>query len=170
MTKSVSPHLTDDDFAECIDGTTPAPAIAAHLAGCDLCREELAVFLTSVDTFRGAALEWSRSQPVGSPRADLLRHSPSLFSPGLRWAVAAIFLLGVSIPAVLHHERRDLPVNPQAALAAPEDSPAQIAQDDRLMESVNVALEKTDPSPFREYGLARGHQSKSTSGLEPIIR
>lgn len=170
MTKSVSPHLTDDDFAGCLAGTTPAPAIAAHLASCDLCREELAVFLTSVDTFSDATLEWSRSQPVGSPRTELLRHIPSLFSPGLRWGLAGILLVGVSIPAVLHYERRDLRVNPQAALAGPEDTPAQIAQDNRLMESVNVALESTDPSPFREYGLAPGHQTKSTSGSEPIIR
>jgi hypothetical protein len=170
MINTVSPHLTDNEFAECLNGTTPTPGIAAHLASCDLCREELTVFLTSVDSLSGAALEWSRSQPVGSPRADLLRHSPSLFSPSLRWAVAAILLLGVSIPAVLHHERRDFPVSPQAALSAPEDSPAQIARDNQLMKSVNIALENTDPSPFSEYGLAQGHLRKSTSGSEPIVR
>jgi hypothetical protein len=165
MTTSTSQHLTEDQFAELLSGGTPAPAVAAHLGMCDLCREELNMFLTSVDSLGKAAIEWSRSQPVAHPRTTLWKRDRFIFSPQLGWAIAGALLLAIGVPAMLHDRRPTASSRGEAAIAASEDSPAQIAQDNRLMESVDSALQSTDPSPFREYGLQTGPQR-----IRPLVR
>ena len=163
MTIPESRHLTDEEFAESLSDAQPSPAVAAHLAMCALCRGELNVFLSSVDSFGSAALGWSKSQQVLSPRAAVSYRVRSSFSPQFGWAVACTLALIFSLLTVRHHGRGAMPSTGQAALVAPEDSPAQIAKDNRLMESVNVALETTEPSPFREYDLKSGLPKHSTS-------
>ena len=142
-------HLTDEQFAECLTATAPVPAIQAHLAQCDQCRTELGVFLSSMDDFSAAALDWSKSQLALNPRAKLARPQQPMVAP-LRWALAAALIAAVGVPVAMHHERV---VNVAVAEAPAEDSPAQIAQDNNLLRSVDVALGESDPSPYREYGL-----------------
>ena len=142
-------HLTDDQFAECLTAAAPEPAIQSHLAQCDECRTELGVFLAAMDDFSAAALGWSKSQPVVSPRARWLRTQQPLVAP-LRWALAAALIAAVGVPVAMHRERV---VNVAVNEAPAEDSPAQIAQDNNLLRSVDVALGESDPSPYQEYGL-----------------
>ena len=149
-------HLTDEQFAECLSGEPPSRETQSHLATCDACRGEVEIFYGAVGDFSEAALDWSKSQPSVSPRAVASR--PSMAAP-LRWALAAVLLLAVGVPAALHREHAETE-------SAPGDSPAQIAQDNTLLQSVDVALADSDPSPFREYGIADTPQKNSKSRLE----
>jgi len=145
-------HLTDDQFAECLTAAAPEPAIQSHLAQCDECRTELGVFLAAMADFSAAALDWSKSQPVVSPRARWLRTQQPLVAP-LRWALAAALIAAVGVPLAMHHERAKWGGNLALVEAEAEDSPAQIAQDNNLLRQVDVALGESDPSPYQEYGL-----------------
>jgi len=154
-------HLTDAQFAECLTAEFPEPGIQSHLAQCDACRAELGVFMASMDSFSEAAMDWSRAQPVISPRAKMVHTRPTMATP-LRWAVAAALIAAVGVPVAVYHERETVDAGLVADLGAgrlatanlTEDSPAQIAQDNQLLQSVDQALAASDPSPMQEYGLA----------------
>lgn len=159
-------HLTDAQFSECLTAAAPVPAIQAHLAQCDECRMELGVFLASMDDFSAAAMEWSKAQPVVSPRAKIAR-TATLAAP-LRWAVAAALIAAVGVPVAVRHERQGAAVVAGIDSDA-GDSAAQIAQDNRLLESVDVALGQNDPSPFEEYRLddsTKGSRARTQSRIE----
>ena len=79
------------------------------------------------------------------------------------WALTAAVLLAVAVPQ-WQHRKAMLIEDETAQIAAPQDSASQIAQDDKLMQSVYVALAPQDPSPFQEYQLTDGHQSRRASG------
>jgi predicted anti-sigma-YlaC factor YlaD len=149
-------HLTDAEFSECLTAALPEPAIQAHLAECDACRTELSSFMAAMDDFGSAAMDWSRAQPVPSVRAKITKTQPGSVAP-LRWALAAALIAAVGVPVAVHRERETAPA---AAEVDAGDSAAQIAQDNRLLESVNVALADSDPSPLSEYGL----DSKTRAG------
>jgi anti-sigma factor RsiW len=163
MTPLTSQHLTDDQFAQCLTGEFPDHETQAHLAACDACSAELNLFRASVDEFSDLALGWSKAQPMLAPRGqDLLAARGSGHWPGhLGWALAAACVLAVGVPLTIHQH--------QAAPLADDDTPAQIAQDNNLMQSVNVALATTDPSPFSEYRLADAPQKNAKGRPESRI-
>ena len=149
MNEHKTQHLSNEQFAECLTAEYPQPAVQSHLAGCDACREELGVFMASVDDFSHAALGWSRAKQE-TPRLALKAARRSLFQP-VQWALACVLALAVGVPVALHidHDRAIT----SAGNAASDDSDAQIAQDNRLMQSVDGALDQNDPSPYQEYHL-----------------
>ena len=69
--KSLHPaaHLNDDQFTGCAIGLEPDAIVSRHLAQCELCRNELAAFGSSVESFNRATQSWSESQPVPSLQA-----------------------------------------------------------------------------------------------------
>jgi hypothetical protein len=180
MTTPSQQHLTDDQFAACLAGESPTADVRAHLAACDLCREEASLFFSSVESLDKTTLAWSKDQPSVSPRAHVFQPARSFLAPSVRWvAVAALAL--VSVAVLLQRDYRDYRsyrTTPDAAVAtasAPSDSAAQIAQDNKLLASVNMALAGTEPSPFSEYGLetggsADGHEKTSKSRRESRIQ
>jgi anti-sigma factor RsiW len=153
--------LTDDQFAECLGGEYPSPETQAHLACCEACRAEMNLFRGSVDDFSTAAMGWSKSQPVISPRTQAATGArsprPAFRYAPLGWAMAAAVALAVGVPLAVHHQHADVTAN----VTAEDDSPAQIAQDNSLLQSVNVALGSADPSPLSEYRLTETKTSKS---------
>jgi hypothetical protein len=167
-------HLTDEQFMECVIDA-PDAASHAHLAGCEQCREELALFSKSVSDFSLATLNWSEAQPSVSLRASARHRRPAFVAAG--WALATAVVLAVALPAVWHRERPAAPASaagvPVAApvpaarepitVASTEDSPAQIAEDNRMMQSVNLAIGVSEPSPIREYRLQAVHHTGARS-------
>jgi hypothetical protein len=147
---SQSQHLNDDQFAECLTAEYPQPVVQAHLAGCDRCREELGVFMASMDDFSHAALGWSRAKQE-IPRTGFKPVRRSFLQP-LQWALACVLALAVGVPVAVHLDRTDA-ASPSVNSADAGDSAAQIAQDNRLMQSVDLALGQSDPSPYQEYHL-----------------
>ena len=49
------------------------------------------------------------------------------------------------------------------AVASASDSPAEIAQDNALMQSVNLALGANEPSPLDEFNLSAGAGSPAAA-------
>ena len=148
----MGPHLNDEQFAECVLLTID-PECANHLAVCERCREELETFTASVDAFNQASMAWSEAQPSVSLRGRAeSRARREAFVPA-GWVLAAAAVVAIAVP-VMNHEQRGSQSRDAVASVSQDDSTAQIADDDRLMRSVNVALAANEPSPLSEYGLS----------------
>jgi hypothetical protein len=152
-------HLNDDQFSEYLMGEEPTAEVTAHLAQCEACREEMAGFDLSVDSFNQTTLAWSESRPaagLGSAGGQRWLQRP-IFAASA-WALAACMMLAAGVFAVLHHEQSERPAD-IASIASPtmgntvQDSEAQIAQDNKLLMDVDMALRSGDRSPVQEYGL-----------------
>jgi hypothetical protein len=169
MTARAHQHLTDDQFAACMAGETPSPEILGHLAVCDRCRVETEVFLASVQSLEKTTLDWSRAQPAVSPRARVSLRARGFMLHPVRWVATAALVL-VAVAAMLHRDYRATGSAAVAVLSTPADSEVQIAQDNKLLESVNLALADTEPSPFSEYGLSDEPGKRSKSSRESRIQ
>ncbi|HEY5330067.1 MAG TPA: hypothetical protein VIJ79_09300 [Acidobacteriaceae bacterium] len=170
MSSIPSGHLTDEQFAECVAGcavVAPGPESEAHLRECAQCREELARFSASMDDFGRAAFGWSETQPAVSLRAMARPQSGRSWLAPAGWAVAAAVLLAAGLPMAIHHDRQPVAPAEAAAVDGPDDSDAQIAEDNQLMRSVNMAIGDNDSSALRGYGLETGRRArpKTVSGL-----
>jgi hypothetical protein len=159
----VTKHLSDEQFAECLTGEIPSAATRAHLATCEACRTEMELFTGSVKRFDAATMDWSRKQPV--PKLVEGKRRLSVVAP-LGWALATACALVLSMPTWMH---KVLPVAPGTQSVRNgtvlDDSAAQIAQDNKLMASVDVVLSDDDPSPFREYHIADTAERPGKSGI-----
>jgi hypothetical protein len=67
----------------------------------------------------------------------------------------------------LHHDRQTNAQTDVASVDVSGDSDAQIAEDNRLLRSVNMAIGVNDPAILQEYGLQapRHPRLKTGSGL-----
>ncbi len=149
-------HLNDEQFAACLDAE-PTTDLAAHLDGCEACREELRQFQMAMDDFGTAAMAWSEAQPRVSLRAQAEVGWRPSWVMGAGWAVATALVLAVAGPAIWRHESGQAApleqVEPAVVAVQQADSEAEIAQDNRLLQSVNLAINDADPSPLQEYRL-----------------
>ncbi len=161
-------HLTDQQFADCAL-MTPDAATRAHLASCETCRAELESFGASVDAFEGATIAWSESQPRPSLRAVVQAKPRNLFIAPAAWALAAAAAFAVGVPA-WQHAHPGSTANTAAVASVVPDSSAQIADDNQLMQQVNVALASEDPSPLAEYRLSGPGETHHKSRLESSYR
>jgi anti-sigma factor RsiW len=159
-------HLTDDEFAECVL-TEPNGATATHLASCPECALELEKFSATMQAFHATAVGWSEAQPSVSLRAVEAAHPRLIAHPGFRWALASVLVVAAAAPVVLHGDRfsAGATASVQGPAAVPDDSPDEIAADNRLMERVNLALSVPDPSPVDEYGLSTQSNSARRATL-----
>ncbi len=141
----MSGHVTEEQITDMIvDGQVPA-----HVTDCADCRARvdaaMADFSGATADFSAATLAWSAAQPrriqMPAARGVGFRLMPAAL--GLAMA-AAVF---VALPA--WQERAAMEITPQ-------DSSAQIADDDALLQQVNVALAQGDASPLDEYHLGGG--------------
>lgn len=172
MSTSTNPHalkhLTEEQFTECLlESETPAEC-REHLALCEQCHEELAVIQSSVGSFNSASLAWTESRPTPSLRAaaGFTRAATMLVPAG--WALAAASLLVVGLPA-LHRQPAPARAYTQvASTPAAEDSDAEIAQDNHLLESVDLALAQVDRSPLSDYNLTEAGSPRPSS--QPLSR
>jgi hypothetical protein len=154
-------HLSDDQFVDCAAGIEISTEAAAHLRECAACREELAGFGVAVDSFNRAALEWSEARQVASLRERRWRWSGRPVFGMAAVALAACIMLAAGVTAVRQYEEGRRPadvaqVAGSQGVAEPQgDSEAQIAQDNKLLMAVDVALRDDEPSPVEEYALQR---------------
>jgi predicted anti-sigma-YlaC factor YlaD len=156
----VTQHLNDEQFSECLTGEMPSAATREHLAACEACRAEMELFMDSVKGFDAATMDWSRVQPVPRLSAKISRRRTSVAAP-LGWALTTAVALIVGVPMVMHR-----PASPLTSTVLVDDSAARIAQDNKLMASVDGVLSDDDPSPFREYHIAEpgARSTKAVTG------
>jgi hypothetical protein len=123
-----------------------------------------------MDDFSRAAFAWSETRPVVSLRAATRSQAGRGWLAPATWAMAAAVVLAAGVPMVIHHDRQpSAPANAAVVdgSAGSDDSEAQIAEDNQLMRSVNMAIGVNDSSALRGYGLQTGRRArlKTVSGL-----
>jgi len=165
-------HLNDEQFSEYALGMEPAGDAAAHLSQCDKCAEELARFSASMTEFGAAALGWSESRSPMSLRQLGLKASPRPRFAVASCALAAGFLLAVGVSEIAHRDHRDATDIHSAGIASPagevaDCSEAEIAQDNKLLRDVNMAIGEETPSPFSQYRLSRTDVARSRPRMGP---
>ena len=154
MSGTVSSHLTDEQINEyLLFGTAPGEC-ENHLETCALCQDQVSLFRDSVHAFNRATLGWSEAQPEISLRGRVREQQIRSFTYPLRWAIAAAAVLSIGLPLAQREAHQASARGQAASPLAMQDSVAQIQSDNQLMQSVDVALADSDPSPMAEYGLA----------------
>jgi hypothetical protein len=166
MNENHSTHLSDEQFSDYALGMKPAGDAAAHLSQCDKCTEELARFGASMTEFSVAALGWSESRSPMSLRQLGLKPSPRPGFAVASWALAAGFLLAVGVSTVTHRQHPAATDGGSAAVASSagevaDCSEAEIAQDNKLLRDVNMAIGSGEPSPFSQYRLSQADVARS---------
>jgi hypothetical protein len=160
MTIELSAHLSEEALNDALIGLS-FPEPDAHLAVCGFCRGQLEAVRTDLQAFNRTSLAWSEARLEARPAKSIgaaarLKVHHAMRAP-LGWALAAAVLLAIGVPVWNHDYRASLKYGSAPALA-PEDSAAQIAQDNDLMRSVDTALNAPEASPIREYNLSNGPQ------------
>jgi hypothetical protein len=180
MTQQISAHLSEEAFDDVLIGLGSAES-EAHLAVCDVCRGHLKEFQSNLQTFNQASLAWSQATSEARPvPISMSEEGASLrlfarpagrlriFAP-VGWAVATALLLvlGLQIwnrehqPSLTGNTATDNAVSNNSTQTATQgDTEAQIAQDNQLLQSVNLALNTGEASPFQEYGLGDERQAR----------
>ena len=153
MTAEHSAHLSEETLNDVLIGMS-APEADAHLAACPACRSQLEEFRSTMQLFNQTSLAWSEARPMKKPARSVSILRPYLLGPA-SWALAAVALLAIALPVWQHEHRAPVQSAPVAA-AEPEESPTQIAQDNDLLQAVNVALNTDEASPLSEYRLSNG--------------
>lgn len=150
-----SDHLTDLEFSNYLIEKSLSAAREAHVASCMQCQQELMAFGSSVSNFAAASQAFSDSLPVHSVRRATQQSFWRLAFAPAAWAAAAALVIAGSLPAwhLIH---------PAKSVATVYDSASQIASDNELMRSVDVALVANDTSPLDEFHITattdvRGH-------------
>jgi anti-sigma factor RsiW len=169
-TSPVDCHLSEDQFTDCLLGTEPSPETAAHLAHCAACQEELAAFDASVAGFNSASLAWSEARPVQSLLPANYSRAQKPFLNAASWALAVCTLLVVGASTVLHRQEVERSASVAFAGASQEDSEAEVAQDNKLLQEVDQALHHNVSSPVQEYGLGSETSPRTRSHGETRIQ
>ena len=168
MTTERTAHLSEEAIHDVLIGLG-SPEADAHIAVCEVCRGQVKEFGSELQTFNQASLAWCKAKPVTSLHGTGKWNVRQAMSAPLGWALAAAVLIMIGLPAWIedHHPR----VNYNAvATAVPEDSAVQIAQDNDLLRSVDVALSADEDSPLRELRLSAGPYSHFALEHESIKR
>jgi len=146
-------HLTDEQFSGLLLGDDLDIAARAHLLDCTLCRQEAEKFTSSVNLFSKTSLAWADTKPAKRSLLPVFRsrEKRAMFTP-LVWALAATLLVIIEFPAWNHNRNRQS--ESSVAQTAGGDSAAQVAEDNQLLQSVNVVLSSNEGSPLPESRLA----------------
>jgi len=161
MTTELSAHLSEEALDDVLIGLS-TPESDAHLAVCNACRSRVEGFQSGLQAFNQASLAWSEARPMTTTTISLQAAAKSkarraMFAP-LGWAMAATVILMIGIP-IWTRDHPTPSIHEAAAAATAVDSEAQIAQDNELLKSVDMALSTNDESLLSEYHLSDEHHS-----------
>ena len=183
MRQQISAHLSEEAFDDLLIGLGSAES-EAHMATCDICRQQFVEFRLHVKTFNQASLAWVESKIEQAPEASrglALRMESSksgqrrLFIPRMSspfgWAVATVLLLALGLQVWNRERQSSLSANGigdhTTQTSAQIDSEAQIAQDNQLLQSVNLALTASETSPLQDFGLENELRPRPQSHTQP---
>ena len=161
MTPEQQRHLTDEALDDVLIGLG-SPAAHAHLAQCADCRRRVESFQSGIDLFNQASLAYSEAQPVKTSRtAQPARRF--LAQPVFAVWAAAAALLVLAGPAAWHllspHS-----VHAPAIATEVQDTEAQIAEDNELLEQVNAAIAPNDQNVVDQFQLTEAPDSQAAPG------
>lgn len=144
-------HLSEESFNDVLIGLASSET-EAHLIECDICRRRLNDFQSDLDCFHEGSLAWSdsRSSSMRNIQADL-EPVRRLYTPKY-WAFALVVLLAIAVP-LWHDGDRFWSGDHGAGRPPREDSATQIAQDNELLNAVNMVITQDDKSLVNEYQI-----------------
>jgi anti-sigma factor RsiW len=150
MTPDFSTHLSEEALDDVLIGLGSNES-HAHLAVCPECRAQVATFRGDIALFNSASMAWSQSRrPKQIESASRGRILQAAF---LGWAVVAVALLVMAV-GIWRHRLESLPHQADSVqLLHPADSADQIAQDNQLLQAVNLAISPVEASPIEEYKI-----------------
>lgn len=160
MTPDLSTHLSEEALDDVLIGLG-SPELEAHAACCPECRAKLEAFRSHMRWFNSASLAWSetrtetRSETKPAQLRQTVHHGAGsrMLVAFVGWGLLAAALLLTAVTTWRHHPEAR-PGQANTVLSQPVDSEAQIAQDNQLLEAVNVAISPDDESPIDEYNLS----------------
>jgi hypothetical protein len=149
-------HLSEEAINDVLIGLG-SPNGEEHLAACSFCRSRVETFQADMQAFNQTSLAWSEALPMPAlDKARIAKPGRWIVSP-LSWALAAALLIAVGLPLWNTQHRHSPAESANRAsdtAASPSNSDAQIAQDNELMRSVDVALNESEDSPVSAYHLS----------------
>lgn len=160
-------HLSDETFGDLMAGERPDAATQAHLVQCVPCRTEVAFMRSSLGDFNALSMAWAEAE---APRRV---HTPSrwLLRLGGRpaWGMGLAAMAAACILAVGLQRPFERPAPAPAASATPTGpTMAEIAQDNRLMSSIDQELQYSAQPvvPISELKVAReGDRAHSSASV-----
>lgn len=157
----LSAHLSEEALDDVLIGLSTAES-DAHLAICGACRSRVEAFQSGLQAFNQASLAWSEARPIPtttiSPQAAAKSKAHSAMFAPLGWAMAATMSLMIGIP-IWNRDHPTPSIHEPTVVVTAADSEAQIAQDNELLKSVDMALNTNEESSLNEYHLLDEHHS-----------
>jgi hypothetical protein len=131
-------HLTDEQFAELLAGAKSDAWAQVHLENCADCRDELHGVGSAVGDLSVASLRWAERRALRIERPSEWRLNWNAL-PGWGATMAGFLVLGVALGAHIENREQAAVVRqPAHAVAAPSED--ELAQDNRLLRSINSEL------------------------------
>jgi len=168
MTPEQTAHLSEEAINDVLIGLGSSDA-EAHLGACPICRSRVETFQSDMHAFNQTSLAWSEARPMPAIESTrIAKVNPWIVSP-LLWALAASLFVAVGLP-LWNSNHRDASSGSAGNASGSEtlslNSEEQIAQDNELLRSVNVALNEAETSPVAEYHLTEGPQPHKIARTE----
>ena len=142
-------HLSEEALDDVLIGLG-SPQSHAHLSSCTECRAKVDMFRGDMRLFNAASIGWSEARHPQSRR--MVPHAVRTRFAFASWAAVAAALVVMAF-AVWHHRAASAPDQAKTMQSQPVDSEAQIAEDNQLLEAVNVAISPDEVSPLDEYKI-----------------
>jgi hypothetical protein len=158
MTSQQSAHLSEEALDDALIGLS-SPETEAHLAMCEFCHSQMEEFRSELRLFNQTSLAWSEARPAKSVPVNGKSKFRHAMQAPLGWALAAAVFLAIGVP-VWNYDHRLSPHLSSSTAKTPEDTEAQIAQDNDLLRSVDAALSAPEASPLNEYNLSNGPHTR----------
>ena len=154
MTRDRSNHLSEAALNDVLIGMA-SPESELHLAVCEACRGRVEGFHSHLTAFNEATLAWSDARPIAAARVAARPQMHRLPLAVAGWAMAVVLLALAALPVWRRIDHVSMGHNTTVALPS-EDSQAQIAQDNKLLQAVNAAINPNEASLLHEYGISNG--------------
>jgi anti-sigma factor RsiW len=151
----MSNHLSEEAFDDLLIGLGSIEQ-ARHLSRCAACRAKVEQFREDVGLFNQASMQWSEAQPTRALCPAVTPPSRFHMPIGLLGSALATILIAAVVVPVWRHERAPNLTNRPA-----QDSAAQIAEDNMLMQEVNAAISPQEQSPIEAYHITEGPAAHS---------
>jgi len=163
MTPELSTHLSEEALDDVLIGLGSDQALG-HLTRCPECRSKVGAFRSDIAHFNEATLAWSENRPQCAPA---MRSTVTTFQfPFVATGWTAVFALLVVLAIPMWNRFHPTPSNFLAVTPQiTDDSEAQIAHDNDLLQAVNAAVNPPDESPVEQYHLSESphlrHRARS---------
>jgi predicted anti-sigma-YlaC factor YlaD len=154
--------MTEQEFTDLLIGVPVHAGVQEHVANCRDCAERLDVFEGAVHEFSSASLRWIEARPTTSLREVARQSARRATQVRYGWAVSGLVTVLLAIPIWTHTHRNVGGMQNEVGLAnqaGVENSQAQIARDNELLKSVDVALSDAGPWPLQQFGMDTGNET-----------